>query len=188
LKEEKLKKIQESIRNNWGQVKPFKAIPYKSFNCYMFAICNTEPTEILTESNMCVSTIGEDIAYFGSIGNISGTTYETLEEYRQAFINDLRVLEIRAEECFEEQCITENTILIAFFSNFEEGMDRSKEEFHFLRYVPAKRRWLGKAGFIGGFQKFKRNCSIDNIEIIDQKRIGIFKLTLLEKNERTCKQ
>lgn len=183
MQEEKLKKIQESIRENWGKVKPFKKLPKKSFNCYMFAICNTESTEILTKDNTCVSTIGENIAYFGSIGQISGTTYKTLNEYKQAFINDLRVLGILAIECLEDPSITEDTIKIAFFSNFEEGMSEMKEEFHFLRFVPSKNRWMGKAGFPGGFQKLRRGCSIDQINVIDQKRIGIFKLTLIEKDE-----
>lgn len=183
MQEEKLKKIRESIRNNWGKVRPFTKIPTKSFNCYMFAICNTEPTEMLTKDNICVSTVGENIAYFGSIGQISGTTYKTLNEYKQAFINDLRVLGILAEECFEDPFITEDTIKIAFFSNFEEGMSEMKEEFHFLRFVPSRNRWMGKAGFPGGFQKLKRGYSINQINVIGQKRIGIFKLTLIEKDE-----
>lgn len=183
MQEEKLKKIQNSIRKNWGKVKPFRKIPKKSFNCYMFAICNTEPTEIFTKDNTCVSTIGEDIAYFGSIGQISKTPYKTVNEYKQAFINDLRVLGILAEECFEDPTITGDTIKIAFFSNYEDGMSEMKEEFHFLRYVPSKNRWMGKAGFPGGFQKLKRGYSIEQINVIDQKRIGIFKLTLIEKDE-----
>lgn len=48
----------------------------------MFAICNTKPTEILTEDNIYISTIGENIAYLGSIGQISGNTYKTLNEYK----------------------------------------------------------------------------------------------------------
>ena len=175
-----LKKIQKSIRENWGKVEPFKKIPQRSFNCYMFAICNTEPTEVLTESNTYVSTIGEDIPYFGAIGHISGTAYKTLDEYRQAFINDLRVLGIRAEECLEEPCITADTILIAFFSNFEEGMDERKKEFHFLRFVSSKNQWMGKAGFPGGFQEIEAKYSIDKINVYNQKKIGIFKLTLIE--------
>lgn len=181
MQEEKLKKIQKSIRKNWGKVKPFKKLRKKSFNCYMFAVCNTEPTEILTKDNICVSTIGENVTYFGSIGQISGTTYKTLNEYKQAFINDLRVLGILPEECFEAPSITEDTIEIAFFSNFEEGMSETEEEFHFLRFVPSRNQWMGKAGFPGEFQKIKRGYSIDEINVIDQKRIGIFKLTLIEK-------
>lgn len=173
---EKLNHIQKSIRKNWGKVRPFKKIPQNNFNCYMFATCNTEPTEILTIEGTYVSTIGENVAYFGSIGQISGTKYKTVEQYKQAFINDLRILGILAEECFEDFIPSKDTIKIAFFSNFEEGMTEEDEEFHFLRFIPLQNRWMGKEGFSGGFQKIERGISIYKINVIGQKRLGIFKL------------
>jgi len=179
LQAKKLKKIQESIRENWGKVKPFKEVPKNNFNCYMFAVCCTEPTEILISNGCFVSTINESVGYFGSIGQFSETTYKTLEQYKQAFINDLNVLGISVEECFEDFTPPEDTIKIAFFSNFEEGISKAEEEFHFLRFVPSKNRWMGKEGFQGGFQNLKRGASIEKIGVIDQKRIGIFKLRLI---------
>lgn len=189
MQEEKLKKIQESIRNNWGEIKPFYKILKKHFNCYMFAICNTESTEMLTKDNTCVSLISENIPYFGGIGHISKTTYTTLNEYKQAFVRDLQVLGILAEECLEDYPVKGDTIKVAFFSNFEEGMSKTKEQFHFLRFVPSKNRWMGKAGFSGGIQKLKRGYSIDEITVIDQNRIGIYqlKLNLDEKSDyKSC--
>ena len=181
MQAEKLKQIQENIRKNWGKVKPFKRIPKKHFNCYMFAVCCTVPTEILTRTGTCISTINENVTYFGSIGQFSGSKYETREQYKEAWVNDLRVLGIYAEECFEDFTPTEDTIKVAFYSNFEEGMPEAEKEFHFLRFVPSKKRWMGKEGFPGDFQKLLRGCHINNITVIDQKRIGIFKLRLIQK-------
>ena len=182
MQAEKLKQIQQSIRENWGKVRPFKTIPKNNFNCYMFAVCNTVPTEILICNDIYISTIGESISYFGCIGNISGTTYKTLEEYKQAFINDLRVLGISAQECFEDvTTITEDSMIIAFFSNFEEGISVADLEFHFLRFIPYQNRWMGKEGFHGELQKIKQGYPIEQVNVIDQKRIGIFRLKLIKK-------
>ena len=60
-------------------------------------------------------------------------------------------------------------------------MPEAEQEFHFLRFVPSKKRWMGKEGFPGGFQKLLRGCHINSITVIDQKRIGIFKLRLIQK-------
>lgn len=179
MQQEKLKKIQESIRKNWGKVKPFNKIPIYNFNCYMFAICNTEPTEILFNGRMMVSTVGEYVSYFGSIGRFSRTSYKNLEQYKQALINDLRVLGILAEECEADAEIDKEQIKIAFFSNFEEGMPKAEEEFHFLRFVPTENRWMGKEGYPGNLQRIRRGCSIEQINVVGQRRIGIFKLTLI---------
>lgn len=182
LREDVVVQIKEDIRKNWGKVNTFSKIDKNNFNCYMFAVCCTKPTEILTSNGTYTSTIGEPIPYFGSIGHISGTPYKTLEEYKQAFINDLKVLGISAEECFEDFLVTGEEIKIAFYSNFEEGISEEEEEFHFLRFIPSKNYWMGKEGFPGGFQKLKRGCSIEEIEVIDQKRIGLFRLRLIPKS------
>lgn len=179
MQAEKLKQIQENIRENWGKVKPFKVIPKNYFNCYMFSICCTVPTEILTNSGIYISTINESVAYFGSIGQFSGTNYKTLEQYKKAWVNDLRVLGIYAEECSKDFIPDKNTLKVAFFSNFEEGMQKADQEFHFLRFVPSEKRWMGKEGFTYGLQNLKRGCDIEQINVINQKRMGIFKLRLI---------
>lgn len=181
MQAKKLNQIQKNIRKNWGKVTPFKLIPKKHFNCYMFAVCCTVPTEILTRTGTCISKIDESVTYFGSMGQFSGTKYKTREQYKIAWLNDLRVLGIYAEECSEDFIPTEDTIKVAFYSNFEEGMSRSEEQFHFFRYVPSKRRWMGKEGFPGGFQKNPRDCNINRINVTEQKRLGIFKLSLIQK-------
>ena len=181
MQAKKLKQIQKNIRKNWGKVTPFKLIPKKHFNCYMFAVCCTMPTEILTRTGTYISTIDESVTYFGSIGQFSGTKYKTREQYKIAWLNDLKVLGIHAEECSEDFIPTEDTIKVAFYSNFEEGMSRSEEQFHFFRYIPSKRRWMGKGGFPGGFQKNPRDCHINRINVTEQKRLGIFKLRLIQE-------
>ena len=108
MQAEKLKQIQENIRKNWGKVKPFKRIPKKHFNCYMFAVCCTVPTEILTCTGTCISTINENVTYFGSIGQFSGSKYETREQYKEAWFlrlsslknrNSIVIIAERAEKC-----------------------------------------------------------------------------------------
>lgn len=182
LRDDVVIKLRKNIQKNWGKVNSFRQIDKNDFNCYMFAICCTEPTEILTAKGTYVSTIGENISYFGAIGHISGTLYKTLEEYKQAFINDLNVLGISAEECFDDFTVTGDDIKIAFYSNFEEGLPKEEEEFHFLRFIPSKNYWMGKEGFPGGYQKLKRGSSIEEIEVIDQKRIGLYRLRLISKS------
>lgn len=181
MQAEKLKQIQENIRENWGKVKPFKKIPKNCFNCYMFAICCTIPTEILLNSGAYISTINEKVAYFGSIGQFSGTDYKTLHQYKQALVNDLRVLGILAEECSKNFTPDEATLKIAFFSNFKEGIPKEDEEFHFLRFVASEKCWMGKEGFPGGFQNLGRGCCIEKINVTNQKLIGVFKLRLIQK-------
>lgn len=182
LREDVVIKLRKNIQKNWGTVNSFRYIDKNTFNCYMFAICCTEPTEILTAKGTYASTIGENISYFGAIGNISGTPYKTLEEYKQAFINDLNVLGISAEERFDDFTVTGEDIKVAFYSNFEEGISKEEEEFHFLRFIPSKNYWMGKEGFPGGFQKLKCGNSIEEIEVIDQKRIGLYRLRLISKS------
>ena len=60
MQAERLKQIQKNIRENWGKVKPFNRIPKNFFNCYMFAICCTMPTEILLSSGTYISTINDN--------------------------------------------------------------------------------------------------------------------------------
>ena len=181
MQAERLKQIQKNIRENWGKVKPFKKIPKNCFNCYMFAICCTMPTEILLSSGTYISTINEKVAYFGAIGQFSGTDYKTLQQYKKALVNDLRVLGIFAEECSKDFIPDEHTLKIAFFSNFKEGMPKVYEEFHFLRFVTSEKCWMGKDGFPGGLQKLGPGCDIKKINVTNQKLIGIFKLRLIQK-------
>ena len=94
-------------------------------------------------------------------------------------MNDLRVLGICAEECFEDFTPTEDTIKVAFFSNFEEGMSKADEEFHLLRFVPSKGCWMAKEGFPGGFQNLKPGYHINHIKVTNHRRLGIFKLRLI---------
>ena len=181
MNEAYLNLIRESIRKNWGKVQPFRKLPKNHFNCYMFAVCSTVPTEILVDDNTLQSMVCENGSYFGSIGRFSGTQYRNAKELKQALINDLDVLVIKAEETSEDylpSILDRKTILIAFYSNYISGMFRKHEQFHFLRYIPHKGEWMGKEGFPGGFQNLGHGTKIGTVNVINQNRIGIFKLQL----------
>lgn len=184
MQPEKLQEIRKSIRRNWGKFAPFENIPQNHFNCFMFAICSTIPTEIFITNTTCISLLCEDVAYFGSIGQFSRTKYKTREEFKQAFKNDLKVLGIHAEECAVDFIPTKTTLKIAFYSNYTNNMEQKNVDFHFLRFFPNKNQWIGKEGFTGTFQKMKRGYHIDQIKVVNQERIGIYKLSLIPLNEQ----
>ena len=176
-----LNQIRESIRKNWGKVQPFRKLPKNHFNCYMFAVCSTVPTEILRSDGFLESVIGEEKTYFSSIGNFSGTTYHNSAELKQALLNDLDTLGITAEEVFTSytpSIFDRKSVLIAFYSNYIPGMFKHHEQFHFLRYIPSQKEWMGKEGYPGGFQNLGRKARISDINVMHQNLIGIFKLHL----------
>ena len=76
MKSQKLREIQMDIRNNFSKNVDWNSLPKGNFNCYMFALKNTIPTEIFDheENNQVFlrSLIDEKISYFGDIGQISG--------------------------------------------------------------------------------------------------------------------
>mgnify|MGYP003295977413 CR=1 FL=1 len=63
-------------------------------------------------------------------------------------------------------------------------MTKKDVDFHFLRFFPNKNQWIGKEGFTGTFQKMKRGCHIDQIKVVNQERIGIYKISLMPLNEQ----
>lgn len=181
MKKETLEKIKQDIRKNWNKVLPFTFIPKEHFNCYMFAVCCTIPTEIPGGDGVLESFTGEKKTYFSSIGNFSGSTYHNQQQQKQALLNDLDTLGITAEEVpssYTPSIFDRKSVLIAFYSNYIPGMFRKHEEFHFLRYVPSRKEWMGKEGYPGGFQHIGRGISIDAVNVINQNLIGIFKLQL----------
>lgn len=181
MKKETLEKIKQDIRKNWNKVLPFAFIPKPHFNCYMFAICCTIPTEILKDDGVLENLTGDSKTYFSSIGNFSGSTYHNQQQQKQALLNDLDTLGITAEEVtssYTPSIFDRKSVLIAFYSNYIPGMFRKHEEFHFLRYVPSRKEWMGKEGYPGGFQHIGRGVSIDAVNVINQNLIGIFKLQL----------
>lgn len=179
MNKKKLERIQQSIRQNWGKTKPFKKVPRRHFNCYMFAVCCTQP-EILSIFGATI-VLFENTVYFGNIGRFSGSKYSNIEEYKTAVLKDLVVLGIEAEVMEKDFKPDEEKgeIKIAFFSNYEtEYQKQNGHQFHFLRFVPAENRWMGKAGYPGGFQLLPKYSSIDEISVIDQQLLLLLKLKL----------
>lgn len=50
-----LRKIQMDIRNNFGKIVDWNSLPKEHFNCFMFAVSNTVPTEVLDHMGKWIS-------------------------------------------------------------------------------------------------------------------------------------
>lgn len=176
---EMLRKIQVDIRKNFGKAVKWDNVPKENFNCYMFAVSNTVPTEVFAhEENGAVklrSLLSESVAYFGDIGQISGkTAYNNATELIEALTCDLETLGILAESCSSDTIVPEQCVKIAFYYNTEALAEGRHSNFHFFRHE-------------GGTWKCKRNwkkdveqleCPIEDISITGLELIGYFQLSL----------
>ena len=81
MKNQILREIQMDIRNNFGKNVDWTSLPKENFNCFMFAIKNTIPTEKFDHQKgdqvFLKSLINEKVAYFGHIGQRAGTMFIT---------------------------------------------------------------------------------------------------------------
>lgn len=174
-----LREIQMDIRNNFGKTVNWDTIPKGNFNCFMFAISNTVPTEILDYEekgiNYLRSLVGENVPYFGDIGQISGkTNYTTITELIEALKCDLETLGIFMENCSSETIVSDQYVKIAFFYNIEDLVIGKHSHFHFIKQDGNV--WKHKSGWTGNIEQIE--VPIDTISFTDLKLIGYFKLSL----------
>lgn len=174
-----LREIQMDIRKNFGKPVDWNSLPKGSFNCLMYAISNTVPTEVLDhqEEGCCFlrSVIDENISYFGDIGQISGKVhYTNVSELIQALKSDFETLGILAEECSLKEILSNQYIKIAFYYNTEELLRGIHSHFHFIRQDGNK--WLHKNGWTGNIEQLK--YPIEKISFTGLELIGYFRLSL----------
>ena len=174
-----LRKIQMDIRENFGKIVNWDSLPKENFNCYMFAILNTVPTEIFDYSkdgqNFLKSLINEDVAYFGNIGQISGKVhYKNVSELIEALKSDFEALGILAEECSSKEIVANQCIKIAFYYKKEDLLRGIHSGFHFIRQDGNK--WVHKNGWTGDIEQLE--CAIEEVSITGFELIGYFRLSL----------
>lgn len=174
-----LRKIQMDIRNNFGKIVNWDSLPKGSFNCYMFAVSNTVPTEVLHhEENgkiFLTSLINENVPYFGEIGQISGKVhYTNVSGLIEALKCDFETLGIQAEECSLDEIIANQGVKIAFYYNTKDLLKGIPTSFHFIRQEGET--WLHKNGWSGNVEQL--DFPIEEFSIADLELIGYFRLTL----------
>ena len=179
-----LRKIQMDIRNNFGKIVDWDSLPKGNFNCFMFAIFNTIPTEVLYYDKdghtFLKSLINENVAYFGDIGQISGKVhYTSVSELIEALKSDFGTLGILATECSSEEVIANQCIKVAFYYNTEDLLRGKHSNFHFIRQDG--NRWVHKTGWRGDIKQLE--CPIEEIQVTGLELIGYFRLSL--NNNRT---
>ena len=170
------------IRSNFGKIVNWDCLPKGNFNCYMFAVMNTIPTEVLEYvdiiSGMPVlrSLIDEHTPYyFADIGQISGNTcYTNSNELIEALKCDFETLGLSVEECNSNTPVPEGHIKIAFYYN-THGLSRGKHSnFHFARQDGDK--WFHKLGWIGSIKQL--DYPIEEFLVYNLDLMGYFLLTL----------
>lgn len=180
LKGEILRKIQLDIRKNFGKTVNWESIPKKNFNCYMYAISNTMPTEIL-DIEYCgdlyyKSLIGENVTYFGDIGNISGKNeFKNIPELVEALRSDLDILGIKMSECLPNKLLLETEQKIAFYYDLYQLYSGKHGGFHFIKQ-DCFGEWSHKTGWGGDVKKIE--VPIESVEIVGLDLIGYFQIGL----------
>ncbi len=174
-----LRKIQMDIRNNFGKIVDWDSLPKGNFNCFMFAVSNTIPTEILDHEKdghtFLKSLINENIPYFGDIGQISGEVhYTSVSDLIEALKSDLETLGILATECSSEEIVADQCIKIAFYYNTEDLLKGLHSNFHFIRQDGNK--WVHKTGWSGEIKQLE--CPIEEFSPTGLELIGYFRLSL----------
>lgn len=174
-----LRKIQMDIRNNFGKAVNWDSLPKRNFNCFMFAVLNTIPTEVLyyekDGQNFLKSLINENIPYFGDIGQISGKVhYTNISELIEALKSDLETLGILAEECSSKEIMLNQCIKIAFYYNTEDLLRGIHSGFHFIRQDGNK--WVHKTSWSGNIEQLE--CPIEEFSAVGLELIGYFRLSL----------
>lgn len=180
LKGKILREIQLDIRKNFGKAVNWEGIPKRNFNCYMYAISNTIPTEIL-DIEYCgdlyyKSLIDENVTYFGDIGNISGKNeFKNIPELIEALKSDLDILGIKMSACSSKKLLIGRTQKIAFYYNLQQLYTGQHGSFHFVKQ-DCFDGWSHKVGWIGDIKKIK--VPIESIEFAGLDLIGYFQLRL----------
>lgn len=167
------------IRNNFGKTVDWDAIPKRNFNCYMYAIFNTIPTEVLSYQkdgqNFLNSLINENILYFTNIGQFSGkVNFTNVSELVEALKCDLETLGILAEECSSKEILSNQYVKIAFYYNTEDLLKGKQANFHFLRQDGDK--WMHKVGWPGNIEQLE--YPIEEFSATGLNLIGYFRLSL----------
>lgn len=179
-----LRDIQLDIRRNFGKTVNWSSLPKGNFNCFMFAISNTIPTEILWYEIfgdiLLKSTINEEIGYFSDIGQISGKTdFTNVSELIEALKCDLETLGILAEECTAKEILINKYVKIAFYYDTETLCKNGEHSnFHFVRQDG--NRWFHKVGWSDDIEELK--CPIEEISFEGLQLIGYFRLSLINKD------
>lgn len=179
MNNEVLRKIQMDIRNNFENAVDWSSIPRGDFNCFMFAVLNTIPTEILHHVqdgiNYLDSLLDENVLYFANIGQISGqTNYTNISELIEALKGDLDTLGILAQESSLTETVTNGCIKIAFYYDTESLLKGKHMNFHFIRQEGEV--WVHKEGWAGDIKQLDypiEEFSADRLELI-----GYFQLSL----------
>lgn len=179
MNNEVLRKIQMDIRNNFGKAVDWSSIPKGDFNCFMFAVLNTVPTERLHHVqdgiNYLDSLINENVLYFADIGQISGkVNYTDISELIEAVKGDLDTLGILAQETSLTETVTKGCVKIAFYYDTESLLKGKHSKFHFIRQEGEA--WVHKEGWAGDIKQLDypiEEFSVDRLELI-----GYFKLSL----------
>lgn len=176
-----LRRIQMDIRNNFGKIVDWDSLPKGNFNCFMFAVSNTIPTEILHHQDekdgrvFLESLVNEKVPYFSDIGQISGKVqYTNVSELIEALKSDLETLGILAEECSSKEIVSNQCIKIAFYYNTEDLLRGIHSNFHFIRQEGNK--WVHKKGWGGNIEQLE--CPIEEVSIKGLELIGYFRLSL----------
>jgi len=167
-----LREIQMNIRSNFGKLVNWDDIPKGNFNCYMFAISNTIPTEVFDYEKdgeiYLKSCIGANVPYFGNIGQISGkSNYTNVTELINALKCDLETLGISVESCSLETVVPKQCVKIAFYYNTEDLLKGKHSGFHFLRQD--NNIWEHKKGWTGTVEQlesFDGDTTIAGLDLI----------------------
>lgn len=174
-----LERIRLDIRNNFCKALNWDKIPKGNFNCYMFAVSNTVPTEVFDynkDGNTYLrSLISENVAYFGDIGQISGKKdYTNVTELIYALKCDLETLGISMEVCSLKKVVQEQCVKIAFYYNIADLENCKHSTFHFLREENGA--WMHKDGWTGDLIQLEQ--PIEGLSITGMELVGYFQLSL----------
>ncbi len=184
LENQILREIKIDIRKNWCNPIDWDSLPVGNFNCFMYSVFNTIPTEIFESFNESGhielhSLVNENVAFFGDIGQISGkVNYSNVPELVKALKSDLATLGIKARKCFSWQKVRKGSVKIAFYYNTDDLKKGKHSNFHFLRQENGK--WMHKMGWNMGIEELE--FPISNLYLVGLDLIGFFELSL--KNNR----
>lgn len=141
-KKEKIQLICKSIKENRYPLKISKKDTYLKGNCYAYAIGSK-----YEESDTYYDR--EYIYNLGSISNLPDPA--TSKEAENAFIADMKVLDISVRESYLKEKVKKGEWKIALF--FEE--DNNFHDFHFIRQ-DEDGKWSEKEGINGKVKKMGR--------------------------------
>lgn len=151
---EKLYEIKQNIYQNFGKELP--EILTTAMNCYMFAVFCTIPTEQyqgeINGQILLRSLIGEEIAYFGSIGSFSHTTFWDKESLIFSVRSDLECLGFSVRSSWKND-IQPNEVAIIFYYDLQQLQKGKIGKFHFIRQDKSgiwwqKNGWTGDIGIV----------------------------------------